>query len=112
MGNARHRHAPDGFAGVFAREGEFQLPRQGDGVFKKAFKKIAQPVQQHPLGVRHFQLHVMAEHGGELLRLQLAVVGPGRLICGAGAVGCINTVGIVNTVGFASSSRSSERVIA
>ena len=112
MGNAGHRHAPDCFAGVFSREREFQLPRQGDRIFKKAFKKVAQPIQQHPLGVRHFQLHVMAQYGGELLWLQLAVVSPGRLICGAGAVGFINTVGIVNTVGFASSSRSSERVIA
>ena len=51
-----------------------------DGVFKKTFKEITQPIQQNPLGMGGFEFHVVAEHRGELLRGDLAVVRPRRQI--------------------------------
>ena len=51
-----------------------------DGVFEKALEEIAEPVQQHPLGMGSFEFHVVAEHRGELLRGDLAVVRPRRQI--------------------------------
>ena len=45
-----------------------------DGVFEKALKEITEPIQQDPLGMGGFELHVVAEHRGELCRRDLAVV--------------------------------------
>ena len=55
-------------------------------VFKEALKEIPQPVEQHPFGMGGLELHVVAEHRGELLGVHLAVVGPGGLIVVAGLV--------------------------
>ena len=80
VGNAGHGHAADGLAPLFAGEGELQHPGEGDGIFKEALEEIAEPIEQHPLGMGGFELHVVAQHRGELLRIHLAVVGPGRFI--------------------------------
>ena len=51
-----------------------------DGVFEKTLKEITEPIQQDPLGMGGFEFHVVAEHRGELLRGDLAVVRPRREI--------------------------------
>jgi hypothetical protein len=51
-----------------------------DGVFEKTLKEITEPIQQDPLGMGCFEFHVVAEHWGELLRGDLAVVRPRREI--------------------------------
>jgi hypothetical protein len=51
-----------------------------NGVFEEAFKKVTEPIQQDPLGMGGFEFHVVAEHWGELLRGDLAVVRPRREI--------------------------------
>ena len=51
-----------------------------DGVFEEAFKKVTESIQQDPLGMGCFEFHVVAEHWGELLRGDLAVVRPRRQI--------------------------------
>jgi len=91
VGDARHRHPPDGLAGVFAGEGELQQPRELDRVLKEAFKEVPQAVEQHPLRVGRLEFHVVAQHRGELLRVHQAVVVPGglvgvarRCVCGSG----------------------------
>ena len=69
-----------------------------DGVFEEAFKKVTEPVEQHPLGMGGFEFHVVAEHRGELLRGDLAVVRPGREI--VVAVGVVIAVVVVAAGGF------------
>jgi hypothetical protein len=51
-----------------------------DGVFEKTLKEITESIQQDPLGMGGFEFHVVAEHRGELLRVDLAVVRPRREI--------------------------------
>ena len=85
VGNARHRHPAHGLAGFFAGEGELEEPGEGNGVFKEAFEKVAQAIEQHPLGMGGLELHVVAQHRGELLRVHQAVVVPGGQI-GAGVL--------------------------
>ena len=80
VGNAGHRYATHRFAGLFAGEGEFKHAREGDGIFEEALKEIAQPVEQHPLGMGGLEFHVVAQHRGELLGIHLAVMSPGWLI--------------------------------
>ena len=83
VGNACHRHPAHGLAGFLAGEGELEEPGEGNGVFKKAFKKVAQAIEQDPLGMGGLELHVVAQHRRELLRVHQAVVVPGGQI-GAG----------------------------
>ena len=56
VGDARHWHPADRFAALLAGEGEFQHPREFDGVFEKAFEEVAQAVKQHPLGMGRLEL--------------------------------------------------------
>jgi hypothetical protein len=74
MGNASHRHPSYLFSCLLPCEGEFEQARQVDGVFEEALEKITEPVQQDPLRMGGFEFHVVAEHRGELLRADLAVV--------------------------------------
>ena len=87
VGNARHRHPAHGLAGFLAGQGELEEPGEGNGVFKKAFKKVAQAIEQHPLGMGGLELHVVAQHRRELLRVHQAVVVPGGQI-GVGVLAC------------------------
>ena len=80
MGNARHRHTADGFAPFLAGEREFQQAGELDRILEEALEEVPEAVEQNPLGVRRLQLHVMAQHRGQLLRIHLAVVGPGGQI--------------------------------
>ena len=86
MGDARHGHASDRLAALLAGEGELQQARELDGVFKEALKKVAQAVEQHPLGMGGFELHVVAQHRRELFRFHQAVVVPGGQV-GVGGLG-------------------------
>ena len=87
VGNARHRHPADGLAGFLAGQGELEEPGEGNGVFKEAFEKVAQAIEQYPLGMGGLELHVVAQHRRELLRVHQAVVVPGGQI-GAGVLAC------------------------
>ena len=69
VGNARHRHPPVGLARLLAREGELQQLGERDRVFKEAFEKIAEPVEQQPLGMGGLELHVVAQHRRQLKRI-------------------------------------------
>ena len=80
MGDPCHGHAADGFAPLFAGEGELQQAREGDGVLEETLKEVAEAIQQHPLGVGGLDFHVVAQHRGELALIHLAVVGPGGLV--------------------------------
>ena len=42
----------------------------------------------HPFGTGGFELYVIAQHGRELLRIHLAVVGPGWVVAAGTAVVC------------------------
>jgi hypothetical protein len=80
VGDARHRHPSDCFAALLTCEGELQHSGEFDRVFEEALEEITEPVEQHPFGVGCFELHVMAQHRGELLQIHLAVVGPGWFV--------------------------------
>ena len=80
VGDARHRHPADRLAPLLAGQGELEQPRHQDRVFKEAFKKVAQPVQQHPVGVGALELHVVAQHRRQLRGLHQVVVVPGRQV--------------------------------
>ena len=87
VGNARHRHPAHGLAGFLAGEGELEEPGEGNGVFKEAFEKVAQAIEQHPLGMGGLEFHVVAQHRRELLRVHQAVVVPGGQV-GVGVLAC------------------------
>ena len=80
VGNARHRHPPVGLARLLAREGELQQLGERDRVLKEAFEKIAEAVEQQPLGMGGLELHVVAQHRRQLLRIHQGVVVPGRQV--------------------------------
>ena len=82
VGNAGHGHPADRLAAFLAGEGELQHPGEFHRVFKEALEEIAEAVEQHPLGMLGLELHVVAQHWREPLRVHLAVVGPGRRIAG------------------------------
>ncbi|CAI8165848.1 MAG: Uncharacterised protein [Prochlorococcus marinus str. MIT 9215] len=54
MGNASHRHTPDGFASFFASQGELEQARELNGIFKKTFKKVPESVEENPFWVLAF----------------------------------------------------------
>ena len=78
--DAGHRDPPHCLTTLFAGEGEFEHPREGDGVVEEAFEKIPQPIEQHPIGMSALELYVVAQHRREVLRIHLAVVAPCRFI--------------------------------
>ena len=78
--DAGHGYAADRFTPFLAREGEFQHPRELDGVFEEAFEEVAKAVQQHALGMLSLELHVVAQHRRQQGLIHFAVVGPGRSI--------------------------------
>ena len=80
VGDAGHGHTANRFAGFFAGEGQLQQTGELDRVLKEALEEVAQAVEQHPLGMGRLELHVVAQHRGELLRVHQAVVVPGGKI--------------------------------
>ncbi len=76
VGDAGHRHPAQGLAGVLAGEGELQQARQQDRVLEEEFVEVAQPVEQHPVGMGRLEFHVVAQHRGEGGRVQQGMVVP------------------------------------